>query len=94
MMGRRSIVVVLAAVFVAGFFVVRAMAQEPSVEEGSASSKPSVAAKAQGSEGARIEVVEKESAERDRGARSQASKEFRPSLRVPAGDAVSFPVDI
>jgi hypothetical protein len=39
-------------------------------------------------------IVTKESPERARGARKDSFREFRPSVRVPAGDAVSFPVDI
>lgn len=94
MSGRRLIAVFLAAVFVAGGFVVRTMAEEPSAEgAGEPVTRPAAVEK-QGSEGVRVEVVEKESTDRTRGARSQVSKEFRPSLRVPAGDAVSFPVDI
>lgn len=94
MSGQRSIAVWLAAALLAGGFALGSMAEEPSPDLQDEQATSAAAVRKQGSKSAPFEAAKKESADRTRGARSEAAKQFRPSIRVPAGDSVSFPVDI
>ncbi len=91
---QRFLVAFLTALLVAGSFAMKGLAEDR--EPASKGRQTTTALPVQASEPARDpeKIVTKESPERVRGARKDSVREFRPSVRVPAGDAVSFPVDI